>query len=364
MVSVPDGSSSKQLPTEGDRATALTWSERLTGLAPGSVDVHTHAIDPGLPELGAGFPWVERTGPNRARIMLDGHVYREIDDRSWSPAARLRDMDDEGIAVQVASPIPVTLCHDAPLEGAIALSCAQNDYLAAFVAEVPDRFLALGAVPLQAPQRAAAELVRCVRELGFLGVEIGTQAGGRDLSDPFFAPLFAAADELGAVLFVHPVDRTLDPRLAQLGLGFGLGMPGETAVAGAALLISGTLDGVPNARVVLAHGGSLPSVLPRVARGQLIAAPDTATQDLAVSRARRLWSDSLTYDVDSLRLAVTRFGADHVVLGTDYPFAAREKPPGAVLSGLDDELRARIQRHNTDRLCTGTGRAASGTTPH
>lgn len=344
---------------------ALTWSERLDGLAPGPVDVHTHVIDPGLPELGPGLPWVERTGPDRALITLDGRVYREIDHRSWSPAARLRDMDAEGIAVQVVSPIPVTLCHDAPLEGAIALSRAQNGFLAGFVAEEPGRFLALGAVPLQAPDLAAAELRRCVRDLGFLGAEIGTQAGGRELSDPFFAPLFAAADELGAVLLVHPVDRTIDPRLARLGLGFGLGMPGETAVAGAALLVDGTLDRAPNARIVLAHGGgSLPSVLPRVARGQLIAAPDTATEDLAVTRARQMWSDSLTYDVDSLRLAVTRFGADHVVLGTDYPFAARETPPGAVLRGLDDSMRTRIERQNAERLYAGVGAAAVRTTPH
>lgn len=338
----------------------LTWSDRLAGLAPGAVDVHTHAIDPRLPAFGAGFPSVERTGPATARILLDGRVYREIDDRSWSAAARLVDMDAEGVAVQVVSPIPVTLCHDAPRDGAVALSRAQNDFLAGFVGEAPDRFVALGAVPLQDPGLAATELRRCVLDLGFLGVEIGTQVNGRDLSDPFFAPVFAAADELGAVLFVHPVDRTLDPRLAQLGLGFGLGMPGETAVAGAALLVHATLENAPGAQVVLAHGGgALPGVLPRVARGQLIVAPSTEHQDLATTRARRLWSDSLTYDVDSLQLAITRFGADHIVLGTDYPFAAKESPAGAVLSGLDHDLRARIQRGNTDLLCAAVGRGTA-----
>ena len=332
--------------------TTLTWADRLAGLAPGPVDVHTHAIDPALPDLGAGFPNVERTGPDRARIMLEGRVYREIDERSWAPSARLRDMDAEGVAVQVVSPIPVTLCHDAPPDRAARLSRAQNDFLAGLVDLAPDRFLALGAVPLQDPDRAAAELRRCVGELGFAGAEIGTQAGGRELSDPFFAPVFATADELGAVLFVHPVDRTLDARLAGLGLGFGLGMPGETAVAGAALLVHAVLEAAPGAQVLLAHGGgALPGVLPRVARGQLVADPGTGPTELATERARRLWSDSLTYDVDSLHLAITRFGADHVVLGTDYPFAARETPAGVVLAGLDAELRTAIQRTNAAHLC-------------
>lgn len=316
----------------------------------GPVDVHTHAIDDQLPDLSpypGRWPSVERLAADRARILLDGVAYREIDDRCWSAARRLRDMDAEGVAVQVLSPIPVTLCHDQPADGAAVLAAAQNDFLARLVAQAPDRFVALGAVPLQDPAQAVAELARCVDELGFAGVEIGTQVGGRELADPVFAPFFNAAARRDALVLIHPVDLTLDPRLATLGIGFGLGMPVETATAAAALLTGRPLT--PGLRLCLAHGGgALPALLPRLDRGAQLTG--RGADPLPSVRARGLWCDSLTYDAASLELAVHRFGADHVLLGTDYPFAARESPPGAVLSGLDGRLQAAIRRGNAHTL--------------
>jgi aminocarboxymuconate-semialdehyde decarboxylase len=312
----------------------------------GCVDAHTHAVPDRLPDL-SGFPgrWpsVERLDVDRARILLDGVPYREIDDRCWSASRRLADMDADGVAVQVLSPIPVTLCHDQPAEGAAALASAQNDFLAELVALAPDRFRALGAVPLQSPGRAVDELLRCVDELGFLGVEISTRVGELELSDAAFDPFFDVAADRSALVFVHPVDQTLDPRLARLGIGFGLGMPVETATAAAALLTRRPRR--PGVRLCLAHGaGALPSILPRLDRGALLAG--RGDKSLPSARARDLWCDSLTYDAASLQLAVARFGAGHVLLGTDYPFAARESPPGAVLSGLDGRLRAAVAREN------------------
>ena len=341
-------------------AQPTVWSERLAGLAQGRIDFHTHAIDPDLPDVGATnagcFPRVERTGERSAQIVLDDRLYRRIDDTCWSTAARICDMDREGIAVQVLSPIPVTLCHEQPAPGAAELARAQNDFLAAMVASAPHRFLALGAVAMQDPALAVAELTRCVTELGFVGVEIGTRVGALELTDEQFAPFFDAASSLSAVIFIHPVDRDLDPRMSNLGLGFGFGMPTETAAA-AALLCAGTVQAARAARIVLAHGaGALPALLPRLDRGQHLStatATATATGESFSHAARRLWCDSLTYDDASLRLAVQRFGEDHVVLGTDYPFAAREQPAGAVLTHLEPPLRQRIGTTNACALCAG-----------
>ncbi|WP_214366295.1 amidohydrolase family protein [Pseudonocardia sp. H11422] len=336
--------------------------------ADGPVDVHTHAIAPRLPDLAADhlgrWPSVERVAEDRARIMLDGRLYREVDDRCWSAQRRLRDMDAEGVAAQVVSPIPVTLCHGEPADGAAVLARAQNRFLAELVAEAPDRLAALGAVPLQDPQRAAAELAYCMDELGFLGVEIGTRVGDVELSDPRLDVFFDEAADRGALVLVHPVDLTLDPRLATLGIGFGVGMPVETAVAAASLLSGRTRR--PGVHLCLAHGGgALPAVLPRLDRGELLAGrAGAAGHRMPGERARELWVDSLTYDVDSLRLAVERFGRGHVLLGTDYPFAAREFPPGAVLDDLDEELRTAISRDNLDAVVAGqrlsTTRSATG----
>jgi aminocarboxymuconate-semialdehyde decarboxylase len=329
----------EQLKEAPDLMPALPIAQRLAALPPGLIDVHTHAIDPGLADTGlryeGSFPSVRRISEDRAQILADGRVYREIDIRCWSPTARIRDMDAEGVAAQVISAIPVTLCHGEPAPGARALATVQNDFLAEMAAAAPERLIALGCVPLQDPAAAIAELRRCVGELGFIGAEIGTRVGDRELADPDFLPFFQAAAELRAVLFLHPVDRTLDPRLAGLKIGFGMGMPTETATAAAGLLVSGLLDKAPGLLLVLAHaGGTLPAALPRLAVGQRVVAGVTDPAQLVTTRARSLWCDSLTYDAASLLLAVARFGADHIVLGTDYPFDAREAPAGAVLAGL------------------------------
>lgn len=336
--------------------TQPTGSDRLAALAAGAIDFHTHAIDPDLPDVGAThegcFPRVQRTGERSARIVVNGEVYRDIDDTCWSTKARLRDMDDEGISVQVLSPIPVTLCHEQPPAGATALARAQNDFLATMVASAPQRFLALGAVPLQDPPRAAQELTRCVTELGFVGVEIGARVGNFELADPMFRPFFDAASELSAVIFIHPVDRDLDARVTRLGLGFGIGMPTETATAAAALLATGVAQAASGARILLAHGaGALPALLPRLDRGRSLT-PARHPGEPFSRAARQFWCDSLTYDAASLQLVMHRFGADHVVLGTDYPFAAREQPPGAVLADLDPPLQHRIRTTNACALCS------------
>jgi aminocarboxymuconate-semialdehyde decarboxylase len=340
----------------------MSLARRLAELRPGLVDVHTHAIDPDLPDLAAThpgrFPWVRRLDEARAQIMLDGRVYRDIDSRCWSPARRVADMDAEGVGAQVISAIPVTLCHGEPAGGAAALARAQNDFFARMVDEAPDRLVALGCVPLQDVDLAIAELRRCVEVLGFAGVEIATSVGERELADPAFAPFFQAAAELDAVVFLHPVDQVTDPRLAALGLGFGLGMTTQTATAAAGLLMSDLIERLPRLRLCLAHaGGTLPAALPRLAVGQRLGGA-TDPAGLATARARALWCDSLSYDEHSLVLAAQRFGAAHVVLGTDYPFAARESPAGDVLTRAAELLpgAAGIARANPLTLLAGPGR--------
>jgi aminocarboxymuconate-semialdehyde decarboxylase len=313
---------------------------------PGLVDVHTHVLDPDLPDLNARYPgvWpvVSSVDSGRARISLGGKPYRTVDERCWSVPRRLADMDADGVAVQVLSPMPVTLAHGADPAGAVELARAQNTFLAGLVAQAPDRLRAFGAVPLQDPEAAVAELRRCVLEFGFLGVEIGTRAGSLALTDPRFDPFFAAAASLAAVVFVHPVDQDADPRLTGLGLGFGAGMPTETGIAAAGLLSAPVAARRPGVRLLLAHGGgTLPSLLPRLDQGERLA--DRQATEVASVRARSVYCDSLTYDADALDVVLARFGETHVLLGTDYPFPARERPAGAVLAARE-HLRATVGR--------------------
>jgi aminocarboxymuconate-semialdehyde decarboxylase len=320
----------------------------------GLVDVHTHAIDPDLPDLRQVYPddrWpsVQRTSETEARLMFGGIPYRRIDQRCWSADARLANMDREGVAVQVLSPIPVTFCYQASAAGAAELASAQNEFFAGIVRAHSTRFAALGAVALQDPDGAVDEMRRCMRRQGFLGVEIGTQVGGTELADPSLDRFFAVAYELGALVLVHPSDQDLSPRLTGLGLGFGAGMPIETALAAAALITSGALSRRPAVRICLAHGGgALPALIGRLDKGAIIAGTTADSPNLPSRLARQLWCDSLTYHRSALLAAIDVFGADHIVFGSDYPFPAMPQPIDDIVGDLPADVWQQICRTNLE----------------
>jgi aminocarboxymuconate-semialdehyde decarboxylase len=320
----------------------------------GLVDVHTHAIDDELPNLAKEYPhdrWpsIERTSETDARLKFGGAPYRRIDHRCWSPEARLADMDREGVAVQVLSPIPVTFCYQASAAGAAELASAQNQFFARIVHEHPTRFAALGAVALQDPDSAIDEMRRCMRDHGFLGVEIGTQVCGTELADPSLDRFFAVAHELGALVLVHPSDQDLSSRVTNLGLGFGAGMPIETAVAAASLIAGGALSRRPDVRICLAHGGgALPTLIGRLDKGALIAGLGADSPDLPSRLVTQMWCDSLTYDRRTLKAAIEVFGRDHVVFGSDYPFPAMPEPIDDIVRDLPTDLRPKICRTNLE----------------
>jgi aminocarboxymuconate-semialdehyde decarboxylase len=320
----------------------------------GLVDVHTHAIDDELPNLAQEYPhdhWpsLERTSETDARLMFGGVPYRRIDHRCWSPEARLVDMDREGVAVQVLSPIPVTFCYQASAVGAAELASAQNEFFTRIVRQHPTRFGALGAVAMQDPDRAVDELRRCMRRRGFLGVEIGTRVGDTELADPSLDRFFAVAHELGALVFVHPSDQDLSHRLIGLGLGFGAGMPIETAVAAASLIAGGALSRRPEVRICLAHGGgALPALIGRLDKGAIIAGVTADSPDLPSRLASQLWCDSLTYDHQALNAAIRVFRRDHVVFGSDYPFPAMPQPIDDIVGELPADVWQQICRTNLE----------------
>jgi len=326
-----------------------------TQLSAPIVDVHTHAIDDEMPDLRRAYPhdrWpsVDRTGEKEAHLLFGGQLYRRIDHRCWSPQARIIDMDREGVGLQVLSPIPVTFCYSASAAGAAELASAQNEFFARITHEHPTRFAALGAVALQDPDRAVDEMRRCMRYRGFLGVEIGTRVAVTELADPSLDRFFAVAHELGALVLVHPSDQDLPARVSELGLGFGSGMPIETALAAAAMIARGALARRPEVRICLAHGGgALPAVIGRLDKGAIIAGMPSDSPDLPSRLARRLWCDSLTYNRAALNAAVEVFGRDHIVFGSDYPFPAMPEPLDDIVATLSADLNRRICRTNLEK---------------
>jgi aminocarboxymuconate-semialdehyde decarboxylase len=318
------------------------------------VDVHTHLLPEHLPRFCdrygyGGFVQLEHHAPCRARMVLDdGRFFREVESNCWDPEVRLRDCDEAGVDLQVLSTVPVMFSYWAKPADALDLSRFLNDHLAGVVHARPDRFAGLGTVPLQAPDLAVRELERCVRELGLSGIQIGSHVNAWNLDDPALFPVFEAAAELGAAVFVHPWDMMGQDRMPRFWLPWLVGMPAEQSLAICSMIFGGVLERLPHLRVCFAHGGgSFPATLGRIEHG-FVARPDLCAVVNDVNPreyVRRIWVDALVHDPDVLRFLLGMFGRDRIALGSDYPFPLGESPPGAMIEAmadLDGETRAAL----------------------
>lgn len=306
------------------------------------VDFHTHYIPKHFPDLAAkygdpGWPTLLHTGPCQAEIYNAGKHYRSIDERSWEPERRLKDMDAEGIDIQVLSPIPVTFAYHFSAQAVLELSQYQNDEIAQAIHVAPERFIGLGTVPLQDPELAAKEVRRAVSELGLAGVEIGTVVEGKNLDEPALEPFWQACEAAGAAIFVHPATVLAPERIHKYRMNYSIGYTTETGIAAATVVMSGLLERHPTLRICFAHGGgTFPWLLPRLDQTwNVFDDVKAATPRKPSEVARLLTYDTLTYDISNVLLLKERVGVDRLVMGTDYPFPLREAPPGIVVDSAD-----------------------------
>jgi aminocarboxymuconate-semialdehyde decarboxylase len=287
--------------------------------------------------------------------MTGDQHFRDVDDRSWSPRRRIEDMDRLGIGLQALSPPPVMFCYWADARATGAFARMQNENVAAVAARHPDRFVGMATVPLQDPALAVEELRHCRERLGLRAVEIGSCPGGRDLDDPALFPFFEACAGLDVAIFVHPANPLIgQERLAKHYFPLIVGNPLETALAASTLIYGGVLERLPRLRVCFAHGGgAFPFTLARLDHGWKVRPEGRA----AIPRppreyARLLYFDSLTLSAANLRFLVEQFGAERVVIGSDYPFdMGSADPVGAVAeAALPAAARAQIEGGAAVRL--------------
>jgi aminocarboxymuconate-semialdehyde decarboxylase len=309
-----------------------------------SIDIHTHVLPPELPRW-VGFMRIERIDDCRARMVrADGALFREIESNCWDPAVRLRECDQAGIGVQVVSTVPVMFGYQRQSDD---LARFLNDHLASLCREQPRRFIGLGTLPMQLPDLAVKELERCMHDLHFAGVQIGSHVNDWNLSDPALFPVFARAAELGAAVFVHPWDMMGQERMQRYWLPWLVGMPAEVSLAICSVIFGGVLERLPSLRIAFAHGGgAFPGTLGRIEHG-FRSRPDLVAIDNPHPPShylKRIYVDSLVHDARALRLVLEIFGADRVALGSDYPFPLGESPPGALIQsmGLAPAVRDRL----------------------
>ncbi|GHJ97824.1 amidohydrolase [Streptomyces sp. NE5-10] len=303
-----------------------------------TVDVHAHVLLPQIEALVAGLPGhaeakaldARRNGPDA--LAVSGPMVRDRIPALTDPAVRLARMDAQGVDVQLVSPSPSHYHYWADADTAEKVYRLADEATAAHCAAAPDRLRGLGLVPLQHPELVVPALDHAL-EQGLAGVEISSHAPGRELSDPAYEPLWARAEETGAIVFLHPFGCTLDERLDRWYLSNTVGQPTENAVALSHLIFSGVLDRHPGLKIVAAHGGGyLPTHIGRsdhAWRARTDASAGCA--ELPSSYLRRLYFDSLVHDPRVLRALVEAAGADRVLLGSDFPFdMGSDDPVGAL----------------------------------
>ena len=325
--------------------------------APRVVDVHSHLMVPESAELTR--PHLKPEDEPRTFFSssltkeLNNEFYGLAHDKYTDPAARLVDMDAMGVDVQLVSLTPFHYFYWADADLASTVASMQNERIAEVVSFDTDRFVGVGALPLAHPDAAVAEVKRLI-DLGFPSVEIGADVNGLDLDDPKFEPVWAALEESGVVVILHPAGFTEARRMTDYYLVNVIGVPLSTTLAVTRMILAGVFERHPGLRMVLVHGGGyLPFYWARTDfafrhRPEMRANIDRLPSEYLHS----FHFDIMVFDPDLVGHLVDRFGADRVLLGTDYPFDMGLTDPLALLAEtrLDQRQRRMIAGDNAISL--------------
>ena len=325
-----------------------------------TVDVHCHLLTLALERLVSGCP--EKQAEPAVQLRMYGaesvehnrKLFASLIPQLTDIAERLRRMDEMGVDMQVISPSPNQYYYWADVDLARQIVATQNEHIASVCADHPDRLRGLGNVALQHRKLSVEQLTDCVRKFGLRGVEISSAVNGLELSDPHFELFWSKAEELGCLVFIHPLGTSLGERLNRHYLGNIIGQPIETTIALSHLIFGGVLDRYPGLKICAAHGGGyLPSYIGRSDHSFNVRPEAARIKHKPSEYLRRIYFDSLVYTAEGLRHLIEEVGVTQIMLGTDYPFDMGAFDPLthiAAVPGVTDHDRDLILGGNAARL--------------
>jgi aminocarboxymuconate-semialdehyde decarboxylase len=294
--------------------------ERTRGPTPKPtvIDVHAHVLVPEVLERT-----YQQSQYSRA-VGGPGGVPEPLLKRMTEVPLRLKEMDATGVDIQVISPSIMQQCtYGMEPEDALKTDRLGNDRVAEEVARHPDRLVGLGSLPLHDVALSTGELERCVRDLKLRGVIVSSHVNGIELGDQRLRPFWAKAEELGAVIFIHPAGST-EKRMLRNRLMITVGQPLEEAYALSSLIYEGVMDEFPALKIMVAHGGGyLPFYAGRHDNEYRYGRTPHLKGDLS-SYLPRFFYDTVLFNPDMLEFLVTKVPASHVMLASDYPFAEKQ----------------------------------------
>lgn len=292
-----------------------------------TLDIHAHIIEmETLAEIQRTLPncnlELHATEGDFATLIVSGEPYYNFPRGGWDVARRLADMDRAGFDRQLLAVVPQTVLYDRPAEDALTAARIQNAGIARRVRAMPDRFMGIATVPMQAPDLAAAELRRAMTEDGLLGAMIGSHVEGRNLDDPALDPFWAEAESRNAFILLHPVKIAGMDRQKGYYLNNFVGNPLDTTIAAACLVFGGVLERFPGLNIVLSHGGGFtPYQAARWVHGWAERAEaKVCLRGEPGPSIDRLLFDTILHGPRQLQFLVDWAGAERVMLGSDYPF--------------------------------------------
>jgi aminocarboxymuconate-semialdehyde decarboxylase len=291
------------------------------------IDMHTHIIPEHMPnwtdKFGYGdFIYLQHHKEGFAKMMKGNQFFREIESNCWDPELRIADYKKFNTQVQVVCTIPVMFSYWAQPNDCLVLSQFLNDHLADLAVKYPKNYIGLGTIPMQDTDLAIQELERC-KEIGLVGIQIGSNINDENLSEDRFFPIFEACQELGMAVMVHPWNMMGFKSMTKYWLPWLVGMPAETSRAVCSMIFGGIFERLPDLRVNFVHaGGSFLPTIGRIEHG-FNCRPDLVAIDNPVNPREYLtkfWVDCITHDSKMLEYVLDIQGSKKVTLGSDYPF--------------------------------------------